>query len=289
MNFTVVSGTGNLFALFDGIAGGIPEDPRLVALELCAAALGRIATVRTAVDPATRLDGVLLLLPGREGAACRMVVYNADGSRPETCGNGLRVVAMAARGSGHAAADEFTIETDAGPRAARVLRADPADPNSAIVGAEIAMGEPRVGERRVTLKTDFGAVEATLVDLGNPHCVVFVRDERETPVEKLGPALERHRHFPARTNVEFVSVRPEGLHMRVWERGVGETAACGTGACAAAIAAAVTQRAGTPVDVHVPGGLLHVAWEGGGEVRLSGSCETLGTAEWRAAKRTHRP
>lgn len=278
MKFTLVSGTGNNFALFDGFDGQVPEDPRAAALELCSAPLAARAESDANIPAEFRLDGILLLQPARESGACRMVIYNADGSRPESCGNGLRCIAMVARARGHVSKDEFTILTDSGPRAARVLRSED---SKEIVGAEISMGEPRVAERRVTLKTALGALEATLIDMGNPHCVVFVRDERETPVARLGPELEHHRHFPARTNVEFVTVRAHGLDMRVWERGVGETQACGTGACAAAVAAAVTQRATTPLDVRVPGGILHVVWDSqGGEVRLSGACETLGSGNW---------
>lgn len=285
MKFTLVSGTGNTFALFDGFAGEVPEDPRAAARGLCSGPLDALAGVELEPRSSTRLDGVLLLLPPRENGHCRMVIYNADGSRPESCGNGLRAIALVARDRGHVASDSFAIETDSGLRAARVIRARAQDPSSPITGAEIAMGEPRIGERRVTLKTGQGAVEATLVELGNPHCVLFVRDPREAPVAQLGGELERHRHFPARTNVEFVTVRSHGLDMRVWERGVGETAACGTGACAAAVAAVVTQRATTPIDVHVSGGVLHVEWSGPSEeVRLSGPCEVQGHGNWRPAE-----
>ena len=282
MNFTLVSGTGNNFALFDGYGGQLPSDPSEAARELCNGPLAGRARLDVAVPEAFRLDGILLLLRPRETGYCRMVVYNADGSRPESCGNGLRCIAMLARARGYVLGDEFSIETDAGVRSARVIREPSGKESAPIVGAEISMGEPRVEERRVTLKTAHGAIEATLIDLGNPHCVVFVRDERETPVAQLGPEIERHRHFSSRTNVEFVAVRPAGLDMRVWERGVGETQACGTGACAAAVAAVVTQRASTPIDVRMPGGLLHVVWDApGAQVRLSGACELLGTGAWR--------
>jgi diaminopimelate epimerase len=284
MKFTLVSGTGNVFALFDGFAEQVPEDPRDAARELCGGVLAQLAGVDVKPAANVRLDGLLFLLRPRESGHCRMVIYNADGSRPESCGNGLRCIAMIARSRGYVATDEFTIETDAGPRQARVIREAQGGANAPITGAEISMGEPHVEERRVTLKTALGAIEATLVEIGNPHCVIFVRDEKATPVERLGPEIERHRHFPARTNVEFVAVRAHGLDMRVWERGVGETAACGTGACAAAVAAVVTQRASTPIDVRVPGGILHVAWDAPhGQVRLSGACEVLGTGDWRPA------
>ncbi|MEO6710482.1 MAG: diaminopimelate epimerase [Planctomycetota bacterium] len=285
MKFTLVSGTGNNFALFDGFADELLEDAGSAARELCRLPLAQLDQVELERPSELRLDGILLLMRPREGGDCRMVVYNADGSRPESCGNGLRCIALVARERGHVGRDEFTIETDAGPKAARVIRE-----GTRIVAAEIAMGEPRLVERRVTLKTGHGAVEATLVELGNPHCVIFVRDPKEAPVAQLGAEIERHRHFPGRTNVEFVAVRPYGLEMRVWERGVGETAACGTGACAAAVAAVVTQRASSPLEIRMPGGVLHVAWTAqGGEVRLSGPCETQGKGNWRSAAPVARP
>lgn len=285
MKFTLVSGTGNNFALFDGFRDELPDDAAAAARELCSAALTRLANVELQHQVELRLDGVLLLQRPREGGDCRMVIYNADGSRPESCGNGLRCIALVARERGYVGSDNFTIESDAGLKAARMIRK-----STQIVAAEISMGEPQVIERRVTLKTAHGAIEATLVDIGNPHCVIFVHDEREAPVAELGAEIERHRHFSARTNVEFVAVRSHGLDMRVWERGVGETAACGTGACAAAVAAVVTQRASSPLDIRVPGGTLHVAWDGnGGEVRLSGACEVHGDGNWQTASPVAKP
>ena len=118
-------------------------------------------------------------------------------------------------------------------------------------------------------------VDATFVDVGNPHCIVFVEDEQKVPVASHGAELEHHQAFPARTNVEFVAVRSHGLGMRVWERGVGETAACGTGACAAAVAAAHAGVIRLPVDVFLAGGTLHIDWDGEGEVLMTGPCQEL--------------
>jgi hypothetical protein len=119
-------------------------------------------------------------------------------------------------------------------------------------------------------------VQAIVVDMGNPHCVVFVDDERTAPLATWGPELERHPTFPQRTNVELVAVRDGRLCMRVWERGVGETAACGTGACAAAVAAVRAGAIALPVEVVLPGGTLRVEPGRDGEVLLSGACEDLG-------------
>lgn len=273
LRFTVVSGTGNRFALFDGYRDELPGDAADFARALCS---------DSAKSARGRLDGILLLLPGRSPSECRMIVHNADGSRPESCGNGLRCVARIARERAHVDSDAFTILSDAGPRAARVLR----DAKGSIDEVEIEMGEPVVRERRITLKLDVGAIEATLVDVGNPHCVVFVSDPREVPLERLGPAVEHHRHFPSRTNVEFVAARGDHLEMRVWERGVGETLACGTGACAAAVAACITQRvppsvSAPGIEVRLAGGVLHVRWDApSGALTLRGGCEVEGEGTW---------
>ena len=261
MKLSVMAGTGNTFAVADGFAGELPRDPAGLARTLCAD--------RTR-QPA--LDGLLLIARPSAGGDCKMIVHNADGSRPESCGNGLRCVTRAVVERGHVESDEVQIETDAGLRRARVTRG----PDGKIVGARVAMGVPRIEAADLRLRTSWGGVQATVVDMGNPHCVVFVDDERTAPIAARGPELERHSAFPQRTNVEFVAVRGGRLCMRVWERGVGETAACGTGACAAAVAAARAGTVSLPVDVELPGGTLRIELDPGGEAVLSGACEDLG-------------
>ena len=134
--------------------------------------------------------------------------------------------------------------------------------------------------RKADDTTAWGTMAATLVDMGNPHCVLRVADERPAPVHELGPELERHQRFPSRTNVEFVAHRGKRLCMRVWERGVGETAGCGTGACAVAFAFASAGEVEFPVEVELPGGVLEIAWDGVGEMQLTGPCEVVGVREW---------
>jgi diaminopimelate epimerase len=115
--------------------------------------------------------------------------------------------------------------------------------------------------------------------------VLFVGDERAVPVGELGPEIERAERFPHRTNVEFAAKREGRLYLRVWERGVGETRACGTGACATAVAASIRgddKRVRLPVDVVLPGGTLNIAWDGIGDVVLTGPCAELWSGEWRA-------
>jgi len=275
VNYAVLSAAGNTFAVVDLVHGEAPRDPQRAARELCEA---------SANDPTghLRLDGLLLVRsPAGEGD-CRMEIYNADGSRPEACGNGLRCVARFARERGMSRSDLVRVETDSGLRRVQLTRE-----HDRIVAARATMGVPRLDGLEVELETPLGAVSATLIDMGNPHCVIFVPDVREAPVGELGPILERHPRFPQRTNVEFVTPRARTakrrgrIAARVWERGVGETAACGTGACAAAVAAALSGRSELPTDVELPGGVLEVSWDGRGEVELAGPCEELGAGEWR--------
>jgi len=258
MKWHLLSGAGNRFAVLDGFVEPLPPDPAQLARELC--------------GPGSGLDGLLLALPPSEGGACRMVVYNADGSRPEMCGNGLRCVAKLAVEHGHVDAAPFVIETDAGPRLARVeLRA------GRVVMATIHMGRPVLVERAARLEVDGRAQLAALVEVGNPHCVLFVDDVERAPVESLGPRLERHARFPRGTNVEFLELGSARARLRVWERGVGETAACGSGACAAAFAAVAHGLAQWPVTLELPGGTLRVDHDGAGGVLLTGPVESEGS------------
>jgi diaminopimelate epimerase len=265
VNASVLSGAGNTFVVVDGTREALPAD---------LAGFARRACARELATGLPRVDGVLVVTSGAT-ADCRMKIYNADGSSPEACGNGLRCVAKFARDRGLVSSDAMRIETDAGVRRVELVR----DTNGSVVAARACMGAPRRIERAVELATSRGAVHATLVDMGNPHCVLFVEDERAAPVNELGRELEFHPRFPDRTNVEFAALRLERLFLRVWERGVGETAACGTGACATAVAAALDGRVTLPVDVELPGGRLSIDRDASGEVVLTGPCEELWRGE----------
>lgn len=286
MKVEIVSGTGNTFALVDAFDAGTAAelgDPAALAMAMVRAS-GRVVAGAAGVQagrfeldaPLPALDGLLVLEPAAR-ADVRMTLYNADGSRPETCGNGLRAVASAARAHGRVASERFTVECDAGVRQAELLGGDPPR-------VRVSMGVPKVLEARAQLETSRGTFEATLVDVGNPHCVLFVPDLDGAPVTTLGPELEKHPRFPARTNVEFVSVLPGGMRLRVWERGVGETAACGSGVCAAAAAFWSTGRGDVPARIELAGGVLGVEWDGLGEIRIVGEVRTLARGEWRAAE-----
>jgi diaminopimelate epimerase len=263
MRYSLMSGAGNLFAVLDGFADALPADPAALARALCA------GPGSGGLDP--RPDGLLIVRPARRGGDCAMELYNADGSRPETCGNGLRCAAKLAFEHGHVRAQRFVIEADAGPSQTEVELE-----RGKVVRARNGMGVPRVLERNARIElAERAPVHATLVDMGNPHCVVFVEDERAAPVAELGPRLERHARFPHGTNVEFLALGRTHAALRVWERGVGETAACGSGACAAAAAAQVLGLARLPLALHLPGGILEVSADERGALQLAGPVEEL--------------
>jgi len=249
----LIAATGNRFALLDAFAGPPPVDPGALAMRL-------------GEQDELAVDGLLQLLPPSEGGDCRMVVHNVDGSRPEACGNGLRCIARAAIEAGHVVGPVVRVETDAGLRAVEILSR-----GADVTLARASLGRPQIVDLSVRLDVHEGVVEAAVVKLGNPHCVLFVPDTTTAPVRSVGRQLEHHSRFPDRVNVEFVDARRDGLVVRVWERGVGETRSCGTGVSAAAVAAIVLGRATSPVRVRTAGGSLVVRWDGEGhEVLLEG-------------------
>lgn len=200
-------------------------------------------------------DGVLIVSPGQDGARARMTVLNADGSRPEMCGNGLRCVALALVHEGDPRAAGFVVETDAGPRATSVVL----DASSSQVGlVRTAMGQGRLGD---SLEVEFEGEKYLFhtVSMGNPHAVCFREAITDEKLDRLGPLVSGR--FPAGTNVEIVTQRgPLALDVHVWERGVGRTLACGTGAVGSVVVAA--ERGLVPFDeevtVRLPGGSVMV-------------------------------
>jgi diaminopimelate epimerase len=247
---------GNRFAVLDAFERE-PPDPAELARELC---------------PRAGLDGLLLGARPRSGGDCRMLVFNRDGSRAEACGNGLRALARWAVETAHAG-PSLTIETDVGPRRVRChLR------RGTVFSAAAELGLPRIIERAAELETSGRFLSATLVDMGNPHCVLFVPDVGRAEVSAIGSALEHHPRFHTRTNVSFVEVNSGRLLVRTWERGVGETAACGTGIGACAVAAMLHGYVRSPIEVGARGGRLQVDWDGSGALVLTGPVEALSPA-----------
>lgn len=214
-------------------------------------------------------DGLVLILPSRV-ADFRMRMFNADGSEAEMCGNAIRCVGKYLYDYGLTAKTSLTIETLAGVKELELV-VNP-DRNQVKL-VRVDMGEPVLEPRRIPVAAEGQALvdvpvplegetyRITAVSMGNPHAVIFVEDVAAFPVGQVGPRLEHHPLFPNRVNVEFVQVLGDGnLKMRVWERGAGETMACGTGACAALVAAVLNGLAPRAARVQLLGGDLLVEW-----------------------------
>ena len=255
MRFAKWHGTRNDFVMLAD-----PDD----AIELTAPLARALCDRRAGVGA----DGVIRVAPGRDGAELTMDYRNADGSLAEMCGNGIRCLALFARAEGLARGPEVAVATGAGVRSLTIL-----DERH----VRVDMGVPALDPERVPvdwdgddalhvkLEVDDGVVEVACVSMGNPHAVLFVDDAAAGSVATLGPTLERHARFPHGANVELASVEgPRRVAMRVWERGSGETLACGTGACAVAVATRALHGADERVVVAQPGGEVVVEWAGAG-------------------------
>ena len=261
--FAKLHGTANDFVYVDA-RRGLPADPAALAPVLCDRHRGIGA------------DGLILLLDS-VSADCRMRIFNPDGSLAEMCGNGIRGFAKFVHDRGLISRIPLRVETDAG-----VKIVEPEVERGRVVRVAVDMGAPIWDGRSIPVDADGEVVDRplevggqeyriTCVSMGNPHCVVFVDDVASLPLATLGPRFEHHPFFPRRVNTEFIRVAGrEALEMRVWERGAGETLACGTGACAAAVAAARTGRTGRRVRVTLPGGPLDIEWRPDDHVRMTG-------------------
>mgnify|MGYP001491002290 CR=1 FL=1 len=234
-------------------------------------------------------DGIILIEPS-EKADCRMDIYNADGSQAMMCGNGIRCVGKYVYERGIAKKDVLKVDTMSGVKTlfldvqdgkVRSVKVDMGKPD--FHTADIPVEYPK--EQLIDEPVAFGSdkYRITCVSMGNPHCVLFVDSVNGVEIEKIGPKLECDRIFPQRANIEFVQVlSKDEINMRVWERGSGETWACGTGACAAAVACAVNHKTGRSVTVHLKGGDLQIEWdEKTDTVRMRGPAEFVfdGTIE----------
>jgi diaminopimelate epimerase len=212
-----------------------------------------------------------------------MLIFNNDGGEVEMCGNGIRCLARYVWDTGISDKDELEVETLAGvirpARHGEQVRVDMGVPRFNVPDWRLA--DPPVVDREFPV--DGRAIRVTLVSMGNPHCVSFHGDLSDELVLGMGPEIEWHDAFPNRTNVEFVQVLSDGeLRMRVWERGAGETPACGTGASAACVAAALNGLADRCVTVHLQGGDLLVEWAHDDHVYMTGPAETVFKGEWLA-------
>ena len=231
-------------------------------------------------------DGLILVCPSQV-ADFRMRIFNPDGSEAEMCGNGIRCFAKYLYDKGLAREKRLKIETGAGVKQLELLLQ-----KDEVVGARVDMGMPILERSEIPMRGPPGQViseslkvgeetfTVTCVSLGNPHCIVFVSDVARAPVARVGALLESHQAFPRGTNVEFVEVESwDKLKVRVWERGVGETLACGTGASAAVVAAVLNNLTARKATVELPGGSLQVDWQQE-TLFLSGPAETVFEGEW---------
>lgn len=256
--FRKMHGLGNDFVIFDA---------REAPLEIDGARARALADRRTGIG-----CDQLILLEASDRADVRMRIWNADGGEVEACGNAARCVALLLGG-------ESSIETKGG-----IVRGAA---NGA--AATVDMGAPRFGWDEIPLAFAMDTAEMPVgwedlqgpaaVNVGNPHAVFFVPDARAVELGRLGPTIENDPVFPERVNVNVASVEGGAIRLRVWERGAGLTRACGTGACATAVAAIRRAMVESPVEIRLPGGTLTIEWAPGATIRMSGAAAQVFAGE----------
>ena len=275
MRFTKMHGLGNDYIYVNGFDEQV-DDPAAVARAVSDRHFGIGA------------DGLILILPS-DKADCRMRMFNADGSEAQMCGNGIRCVAKYVYDHDIARRAALNVETLAG-----VLNLDLFVADGVVDRVRVKMGEPRLQRAQIPMQGASGEVineplpvngatfDVTAVSMGNPHCVVFVEDVASFDVAGWGPHFEHHAAFPEGVNTEFIQVRDrESFSMRVWERGSGETLACGTGASAAAVACHLTGRTDRRVTAHLLGGPLELEWQASdNQVLMTGPAVEVFSGEW---------
>jgi diaminopimelate epimerase len=284
MNFIKMQGAGNDFVMLR------PADPNLdwpqIAKTLCDRRFGIGA------------DGIILALPSTK-ADIKMRIFNSDGSEAETCGNGLRCLAKYCVLNSIIKPGQrlIKIETIPGVRTIKLGYG-----GNELNEIQVGMGIPRFAAAEIPvnidskrgsrfdsspildypLSIDDRTFSLSFVSMGNPHAVHFIKEDvGDYPLSEYGPQVENHPIFPRRINFEIARVRNrQQIDARVWERGAGETLACGTGACAVAVAAHLHDYIGNAADIILPGGTLHIEWDGKGEVLMSGPAEVVYTGVW---------
>ena len=276
MRFTKMHGCGNDYVYVDCFHEKMPRDP---------AALSRAVSDR---HFGIGSDGLILICPS-DKADARMRMFNADGSEAEMCGNGIRCVAKYVYDHGIARNTRLNVETGRG-----ALTLDLELQGGKVKRVRVDMGQPilQASDIPTTLPgnppinilapVDGVPLQLTCVSMGNPHAVAFVDEITDKLVHGIGPKIEKHPVFPRRTNVEFVKVnRLDDARMRVWERGSGETLACGTGACASAVAGVLTGKLARLVVMHLLGGDLELHWsEADKHVYMTGPAVEVFSGDW---------
>jgi diaminopimelate epimerase len=285
VKFHKLQGSGNDFILVDG--RDVEHDWAELARAMCQRHLG------------VGGDG-LLVVERSEVADLKMRVFNPDGSEAEACGNGLRCFVKYAVEQG--IADEVSLRAEPGnpcltvETLAGIGKAEARVAANKVTWVEVSMGMPRFEPQQIPITGEVDIIPIlnypltlgkrklglSLLSMGNPHAVCFVSEPVvKFPLREVGPKVEKHYMFPQGTNFEIARILDRGkLEARVWERGVGETLACGSGACAIAVAARLLNFVGTDVDIIFPGGALAVYWDGKGEVMLGGPVEEVFVGEW---------
>ena len=278
MRFTKMQGIGNDYVYVDMFTESVP-DPQLLAR--------RISDRHFGVGS----DGLVLIMPS-DVADVRMRMFNSDGTEAEMCGNAIRCVGKYAYDVGLARGRTVTVETVSGIKTLQLFLE-----NGTARRARVDMGEPELRPERIPVlvegerclacpvEVDGRIWPVTAVSMGNPHAVIFLEQgvrAADLPLEHLGPLFEKHPLFPRRVNTEFVEVSDRAhLRMRVWERGAGETLACGTGACAVAVAAVLNGLAEPRVAVQLRGGVLDIEWNrNDNHVYMTGDAATVFTGDY---------
>lgn len=255
MKFTKMHGCGNDYVYVNGFTEKVADKPKaVVALSDRHFGIGS--------------DGVIFINPSQQ-ADFEMEMYNADGTRAEMCGNGIRCVGKYVYDHGMTDKISITVESFG-----KVKYLDLTVENGKVVKVKVNMGKPELTAKDVPVVSVHEQVideeiivkeksyRMTCVSMGNPHAVVFMDDVEHLAIEEIGPYFENHERFPNRTNTEFVQVIDDShVKMRVWERGTGETLACGTGCCATAVACVLNRLTGAHVTVQVLGGEIEIYWD----------------------------
>jgi len=274
IDFVKMHGLGNDFILIDCLSKPLGDSSFLsyLAKKLCNRNFGIGA------------DGLMLILPSSK-ADLRMRIFNYDGSEAQMCGNGIRCFAKYAYENKLISKNKFTVETLAGIITPELIFKD-----KEISGIKVDMGIPKLKRREIpmegedaptvvdeTLKIDSKYIfKITCVSMGNPHCIIFVNNVQSIPVNEIGPKIENYPLFPEKTNIEFIQIlNKQEINFRVWERGVGETLACGTGACAALVAAVLNKKTDREATIHLPGGALNIQWADDRHVYMTGPAELV--------------
>jgi diaminopimelate epimerase len=263
IQFIKMQGAGNDFVIVDLLKNDdhalASEELKKLAAKICDRHFGIGA------------DGLILVLPSKK-ADYRMRIFNPDSSEPEMCGNGIRCFSRYIFEQIDQKKEVFSVETVAGIMVPTLVTQ-----SGIVTGVEVDMGVPVVETLNEGLTIEGDKMAINKISMGNPHCVIFVDDIETVDFTRLGPIIENLPLFPNKTNVEFAQVINEReISVKVWERGAGYTLACGTGACATAVAAISNGLAGSPVMIHLPGGDINIEWSGQKEsVIMTGPAETV--------------